>query len=417
MDLEEAERRIAERVAGLTSENVGVETSRRPQADELSVHVWCRHPIAYWNAWVKLRADGTVELPEPDDGCTVPGHPAKPAGNAVTLDEAVDLVVAETEKLVAETRGLVEGQLARRPSPQPPVADAELAAACALWQSDRDDGSSLVRGAARALTGISHYFRAEFITEQEKRSRRTPEALRAAVALLRGVNGAEFRDADAWNAACGLPSRGFAGRGLKEKPQDDQILKQLGYGEITMPLWRVSLDRSVADRYGTRFLFELVGEFPAVPAWQASGIKSDEQELVTGGRYRVLSVEGDGPTTHVRLEWMKTVGTLVGSDPLLLDVVGALDGVWKSELGRFGETGETLKVRFGDYGNAAEVHHLCGKPTVTVRRQYPPEARDYPNYYRPDEWSEYLVLLNATETSTVSADGDSIMAAISAKRA
>jgi len=412
MDLNEAERRIKARVAGLASENVGVETWHRP--DELTVHVWSRHPIAYCNAWVELRADGTVQRPEPDNGCTVPGHPATPVGTAATLDEAVELVAAEAEKLAAGTRRILEGRLGNRPSPQPPVAEADLAAACALWQDNRDDGSSLVRGAARALTGLDHYFRADFITEQEKRARRTPEALRAAVALLRGVNGAEFRDADGWNAVCGLPPRGLAGRGLKAKPQDDQILQQLGYGEITMPLWGVSLDRSVAEGYGTRFLFELVGEFPAVPAWQASGIKDDEQELVTGGRYRVLSMEDVGATTHVRLEWIEAAGARIGSDPLLLDVLGALDGVWHSELRRSGKTGAALRVQFGDYGNSATVTRNVGADEVKVVRYWPPDW----GWDRLDDsvYSQHRAMLDASRTVTVAADVDSVVEAVGAAR-
>jgi hypothetical protein len=412
MDLNEAARRIAARVAGLASENVGVETSHRP--DELTVHVWSRHPIAYWNAWFDLRTDGTVQRPEPDDGCTVPGHPATPVDTAASLDEAVELVVAEAEKLAAGTRRILEGRLGRRPSPQPPVADADLAVACALWQDNRDDGSSLIRGAARALTGLGHYFRAGFITEQEKRARRAPEALRAAVALLRGVNGSEFRDADGWNAACGLPARGLAGRGLKAKPQDDQILKQLGYGEITMPLWGVSLDRSVAEGYGTRFLFELVGEFPAIPAWQASGIKDDEQELVTGGRYRVLSMEDVGSSTRVRLEWIEAAGALIGSDPLLLDVLGALDGVWHSELGRFGKDGAALEVRFGDSGNSATVTRNAGADEVEVVRYWPPG----PGWDRMDDsvYSQHRAMLDASRATTVPATVDSIVEAVGAAR-
>jgi hypothetical protein len=125
-----------------------------------------------------------------------------------------------------------------------------------------------------------------------------------------------------------LPARGFAGRGLEANPEkDDQILRVLEHGQITMPLWGVSLDRKVAEKFGTRFVLEVVGDFPAVPAWRASGIKDDEQELITGGEYRVLSLTEDGGTTHATLEWIGAAGDKVGSDDVLLGVLGAVDGL------------------------------------------------------------------------------------------
>ena len=153
--------------------------------------------------------------------------------------------------------------------------------------------------------------------------------LAAGVALLRAVNAAPHRDADAWCAAVGLPAGGFAGRGISSKPAEDpQIEKRLATGQIEMPLWGVSLSPEVAAGFGTRFLFELVGDFPAVPAWVHSGIKDDEQELVTGGRYRVLSQEERGGTTHVRLQWIGASGDRVGSDPLLLGRARAPCPAW-----------------------------------------------------------------------------------------
>ena len=171
--------------------------------------------------------------------------------------------------------------------------------------------------------------------------------LAAGVALLRAVNAAPHRDADAWSAAVGLPAGGFAGRGIKSKPDEDpQIEKRLATGQIEMPLWGVSLSPDVAAGFGTRFLFELVGDFPAVPAWKHSGIKDDEQELVTGGRYRVLSQEERDGTTHVRLQWFGASGDRVGSDPLLLAVLGAVPGVVHSSLTRSAGQ-EVLELRLG----------------------------------------------------------------------
>lgn len=65
-----------------------------------------------------------------------------------------------------------------------------------------------------------------------------------------------------------------------------------------MPLWGLSLDRDMALSFGSRYVFEIDGEFPAVPAWMFSGIKSEERELITGGRYDVTHLdEVDGGVT------------------------------------------------------------------------------------------------------------------------
>ena len=181
---------------------------------------------------------------------------------------------------------------------------SELAAACAMWQSGMEDGSSLIRGAARVLTGVPHYVTTDFITGYEDRARQDPAALAAAKTLLAGVAHARPQDADAWAAAGSLPPGGFAGRGLKPMPgKDEQIEQRLDSGEFPMPLWGLSLDRAVTAFYGTRFLLEVVGDFPAVPAWLASGIKDDEAELIAGGRYTVESIDRDGDRTHARLRW------------------------------------------------------------------------------------------------------------------
>lgn len=302
MDLTEAARRVAEQLSARDSADVGVTVGVVP-AGWLDVHVHSRNPVAWFHSGVNLHADGRVTLPPSDDGCTPVGTPDTPVGTAVTVAEAVDLVVREAEKAISHLEQRIADQRSSSLPAEQPAVDADvLGTACELWQSNRDGGSSRLRGAARVRTGIPHYFRADFITAQEEGARRSPPALRAGITLLRAVNAADRLDADGWNAATGLPARGFAGRGLKSKPQDDQILAQLARGQITMPLWGVSLDRDQARGFGTRFLLESVGEFPAVPAWVASGMKDAEQELITGGRYRVLSMTEDGGTTQVRLQ-------------------------------------------------------------------------------------------------------------------
>jgi hypothetical protein len=224
------------------------------------------------------------------------------------------------------------------------------------------------------------------------------------------VNDAERRDADGWCAATGLPAGGFAGRGLAEKPDEDpQILRTLGHREITMPLWGVSLSRTVADGFGTRFLFEIAGAFPAVPAWVASGIKDDEQELVTGGRYRVLSMEDVGATTHVRLEWMGAASDKVGSDPLLLEVLGALDGVARSSLSRSREE-EKLEIGLAGDGNSATVTRQAGADHVEAVRFWEPPYD--PNAKDDSPYTQYREMLEASRTTTVPTTVDSVATAV-----
>lgn len=430
MDLDTVARLVTERLSGRASADVGIEIGI-VGAGWLDVRVHSQNPVTWYHSGVRLHPDGRVVLPPSDDGCTPPGTPTVPLGTATTVSQAVDLVVAEVETAIARTDRRIAAQLVGDlPSQQPPVATADLAVACELWQSGQDVGSSFLRGAARVLTGVPHYFRADFISDQEQAARRSPKALHAGVALLRGVNSAPRRDADGWNAATGLPLRGFAGRGLKSKPQDDQILEQLRRGEITMPLWGVSLDPAVAHGFGTRFLLEIVGEFPAVPAWVASGVTDDEQELITGGRYRVVSQTEDGGTTHVRLQWIGAAGDRVGSDDVLIEVLSALDEVRTSELTRSPDGAETLTVRLpgdgngaevtrapgaaetlmvrlpGD-GNWAEVTRAPGAAEVVVHRYYTPE--DDPQARDDSVWTQQRQMLAASRRTTVPARADDVL--------
>jgi hypothetical protein len=62
---------------------------------------------------------------------------------------------------------------------------SQVAEACRVWQSGRDGGSSRLRGAARALSGVPHYFRADFITAYGRAARDDPAAMANAAVLLR----------------------------------------------------------------------------------------------------------------------------------------------------------------------------------------------------------------------------------------
>src|SRR3954453_18819633 len=155
---------------------------------------------------------------------------------------------------------------------------SRLSDACTMWQSGRDGGSSRVRAAARVLTGIPHYFTADFIAAQESAARDDPRAIAAARVLLGAVGDSDARTAAQWRQACSLPAGHFAGRGLDTKPQDDEIEAVLDSGAITMPLWGVSLDADVASGFGRRFLFVLEGPFHGVAAWVHSGLEEAQRE-------------------------------------------------------------------------------------------------------------------------------------------
>ena len=185
--------------------------------------------------------------------------------------------------------------------------------ACSAWQGGRDEGSSRLRAAARVLTGLPHYFGADFIKEQEEAARRDAVSLEHARILLDAVAASQPRDAAAWRGDDRTVEADLAGRGLTSKPQDDDILEALATGEIVMPLWGVSLDRTIAESYGRRFLFLISGPFRGVAAWEASGEKREEQEIITGGRYEVLDVASSEHenSTVVRL---REVATILPSD-------------------------------------------------------------------------------------------------------
>ncbi|MCR2784140.1 MULTISPECIES: hypothetical protein [unclassified Microbacterium] len=74
-----------------------------------------------------------------------------------------------------------------------------------------------------------------------------------------------------------------------------------------MPLWGLSLDREVAKSFGNAFLFEVVGPFPAIPAWAESGIKGDERELIAGGRYSIARIEEANGGAPVELYFVEVV--------------------------------------------------------------------------------------------------------------
>jgi hypothetical protein len=186
-----------------------------------------------------------------------------------------------------------------------PSQRGDLEDACAAWQGGRDSGSTPIRGAARRLTGTRHYFSAPFISAAENNA--DDLAFDRARVLLKALENADRRDASGWAASLGIPSQ-WVGRGIKSGPQDPQIVDSLRTGRLTMALWGMSFDRTVTSGYGDRFVFELVGDFPAVPAWKYSGVKEHEQELIVGGHYTIQDLIEEAPqTTVVRLRFDSTV--------------------------------------------------------------------------------------------------------------
>lgn len=318
--------------------------------DHVQVRIRPNDPLVYYNQWVNLYENGRILVPEPDDGCT-----------AINAKPVLDTRAGSEENLVAQAIELTDAAVvkaqclsddARRLSlacnPQPHVRARDLSAACTRWQGGRDGGSSLLRAAARVLLDRDHYFRADFITDYERQARRDAAVLAEASWLLWSLIDAPRLSPDEWNLRVGLPERGFAGRGVASKPlEDSQILEALKRGTIDMPLWGVSLDPEVADSYGgkngARFIFQLDGAFPAIPAWMTSGIKSEEQELICGGNYKILSVEDDSGVARVRLGYLGPVtpGTGagfedVGSDQVLLETMTRVPNIVSSRLGRRG---------------------------------------------------------------------------------
>jgi hypothetical protein len=196
--------------------------------------------------------------------------------------------------------------------------DTALSEACAFWQSSQEN-SSLLRGAARVLTGMPHYFSASYIANYEQKACGDPASRSRAHVLLEAVRTSLSREPSDWADEPQPPGIGFASRGLKCKPEDEQILEVLRSGEIVMPLWGVTLSRGVATGYGTRFTFVIEGAFQGVAAWRESGIKAEELEVIAGGRYEVDPKGlpdrlGPGTEVQVRIRQVGQVASIYGPE-------------------------------------------------------------------------------------------------------
>src|SRR4051812_11082569 len=173
IDFDEVRRQVTDHVAGWDNEDVAVrvERGRHP----LHVIVSSKHPSTYCNQWIDLAGDGTVHLPAPDDGFTSVGAKDTTAGTATGTKDAVELIVREVARAVRVLKELQAQHMQwDRPGTQPAVPDDALGHACRLWQGGQNVGSSPVRGAARVLSGVNHYFRADFIDDYNREARKSP---------------------------------------------------------------------------------------------------------------------------------------------------------------------------------------------------------------------------------------------------
>jgi len=184
--------------------------------------------------------------------------------------------------------------------------EATLADACTAWQGGQNIGSSPLRAGGRVLTGVPHYFSADYIDEYDRAAEGNEEVLQRSRTLLEAVWASPLRTVEEWRSHLGIDGAGAAARGINSKPVEDHQIEQLierPRATIIMPLWGFSLSESVAAGFGSRFMFRLHGAFPGVPVWAHSGIKPDELEVVGSGVYRVLDCPMEGATRVVNLQF------------------------------------------------------------------------------------------------------------------
>lgn len=111
----------------------------------------------------------------------------------------------------------------------------------------------------------------------------------------------------------------------------------------------------------------------------------------------------------MRLQWFGASGDRVGSDPLLLSVLGAVPGVVHSSLTRSAGQ-EVLELRLGRE-DWATVTRVPGAETVEVVRYWAWDS-DW-DARGDDEYSQWAAMRKASRTTTEPADVESIVAAVS----
>jgi hypothetical protein len=103
-----------------------------------------------------------------------------------------------------------------------PASDSQLVEAVRRWQCGRD-GSSLLRGVARVITGVSHYFDADFITGYERAAERDDHVRSQARLLIDEIANADARSDRDWHASQGLPGEAF--RAAASSPSHNRTLR------------------------------------------------------------------------------------------------------------------------------------------------------------------------------------------------
>lgn len=200
------------------------------------------------------------------------------------------------------------------------VSANDLSDACRMWQGGRNVGSSLLRAAARRVTGVPHYFSAPYIDGYDVEAAGRPDAQAAARILLDSIEQRPWTSIEDLAHEVGWAGEAVAERGIESRAtfeEDEQIARLVTApgAVISMPLWGFSMDRDVARSYGERFVFRLTGPMVGIPAWVHSGIKAEEAEVIASGTYAVEQIIDESGTTVVELRQIDRIAILDHGDP------------------------------------------------------------------------------------------------------
>jgi hypothetical protein len=216
------------------------------------------------------------------------------------------------------------------------------------------------------LTQVPHYFAADYVREYERQAAEDRSAIEQARLLMRVIAGGKAKRDNEWQMSLGIPGPPFAGRGIKPKSEDPQILRDIARGILSMPLWGFSLNEAVARSYGTRFLFRLEGPFHGLAAWKVTAEQSDDAEIIASGIYSVVT-ENHGDTTLVTLRetgqvpLVKVGGVYQTNTPIPLD---------RGEVWPFGSCPPGIRVRVLAASFEAHVEALESAEDVTAGQRF-----------------------------------------------
>ena len=302
----------------------------------LRIALWPTKGGVFYNQWVYVDAAGVVTFPEPDDGMTSIG--AKPwwVHRTSGMDEAMERILERVDEAVEAAQERVDNRrkalLADRPSLTP--TDEQLSAARAAWTTSWDR-RRLLNACAWVQLGPWFFGHRNVLHSSLDEAREDTAAMGHAATLMRAVNNARAMAADQWCADNGWPAVGVAVRALPADPtEDERIAKEVSRGLLYLPLWDVSVDPapdSVSDGGQPRWIFEITGEFRALPVSHPGGGEAN-RTLICAGRYRVESVTQDGPTTRVRLSYQDRLGDSPVANPVLLEIAARIPGLTSTHM-------------------------------------------------------------------------------------